>query len=75
MLNFGVPPEKIIYRYSEARHECFENIKLTDSEEENVYRTILRCFVPCALNVLCYEGIAFQETSVPRFDVFLDNGV
>jgi hypothetical protein len=54
---------------------ALKNIKLTDSEEENVYRTILRCFVPCALNVLCYEGIAFQETSVPRFDVFLDNGV
>lgn len=50
-----------------------KNIELTDSEEQNVYRTIFRCFVPCALNVLYYEGIAFQETSVSRFDVFLDN--
>jgi hypothetical protein len=50
-----------------------KNIELTDSEEQSVYRTIFCCFVPCALNVLYYEGIAFQETSVPRFDVFLDN--
>ena len=76
MLNFGVPPERdnvSIYRYTQKL--VLKSFELTDGEEENVDGTIFRCFVPCTLNVLCYEGIAFQETSVSRFDVFLDNAI